>query len=113
MSEWFDGCVMLAPRHEWQDIVDHLFGQLDLLDPTQRVLARRLHGKSHDQDMLDKQGRIIVPEFIRKLAQIESTVMVVGARNYLELWNPDRYVEVTEKEEVSSLGNRITEKRAR
>lgn len=113
MSVWFDGCVMLAPRHEWQSIVDRLFGEMDVMDDKQRQLSRMLHSKSYDQEALDRQGRILVPEPIRKLAQVDTKVMLVGARDYLELWNPDSYNEKTEKEEVSSLGKRIIEERAR
>lgn len=113
MSVWFDGCVMLAPRHEWQVIVDNLFGEMDLLDPSQRHLSRRLHAQSYDQEALDRQGRVLVPELIRELAGIESKVTVVGARNYLELWNPERYKEfeaASDGEGVSSLGNRVDER---
>jgi MraZ protein len=113
MSVWFDGCVMVAPRDTWQGIVDELFGEMDLMDDSQRALSRKLHAQSFDQESLDKQGRVLVPELIRKLADIDGKVTLVGARNYLELWNPDRFNEEQEREGVSSLGKRITHERAR
>jgi MraZ protein len=113
MSVWFDGCVMLAPRHEWQAIVDRLFGEMDVMDASQRQLSRLLHAQSYDQDALDGQGRVLVPELIRGLAEIDTKVTVVGARDYLELWNPARFKKFTEAsngEGVSTLGNRIVER---
>ena len=112
MSVWFDGCVMVAPRHDWQRIVDDLFGEMNVMDDSQRALSRKLHAQSFDQEALDKQGRVIVPEFIRALADIDTKVTLVGARDYLELWNPTRLKEEQDREEVSSLGKRITEERA-
>lgn len=113
MSVWFDGCVMMAPRHAWQAIVDDLFGEMNLMDDSQRQLSRLLHAQSYDQDALDKQGRALVPELIRNLAEIDTKVVVVGARDFLELWNPARFKEMQEREGVSSLGKRIIDERAR
>lgn len=113
MSVWFDGCVMVAPRQNWQRIVDDLFGEMNLMDDSQRALSRKLHAQSFDQDVLDKQGRVLVPELIRKLADVDTKVTLVGARDYLELWNPIRFNEEQDREGVSSLGKRITHERAR
>ena len=54
-----------------------------------------------------------MPELIRGLAEIDTKVTVVGARDYLELWNPARFKKFTEAsngEGVSTLGNRIVER---
>ncbi len=118
MSVWFDGCAMVAPRGEWQAIVDRLFGDLNLLDPSQRRLSRQLHAQSADQDALDRQGRVLVPEVIREVAALETKVVVVGNGDYLELWNPARLKKFLEEdsldarggEEVSTDGNRIVER---
>lgn len=118
MSVWFEGCAMLAPRHDWQAIVDRLFGELNLRDPAQRKLSRRLHAQSADQDALDRQGRVLVPEVIREVAALETKVVVVGNGDYLELWNPVRLKEFLDEDsldgpdekEVSTDGNRIVER---
>lgn len=113
MSVWFDGCVMVAPRHDWQRIVDELFGEMDVMDDSQRQLSRKLHAQSFDQETLDKQGRVLVPELIRSLADIDTKVLLVGFRDYLELWNPARFNEEQDREGVSTLGKRIIDERAR
>ena len=35
---------------------------------------------------IDKQGRVMLPQFLRKQAQLESSVVLVGQINRLELW---------------------------
>jgi MraZ protein len=37
---------------------------------------------------LDRQGRVAIPIYLREYAQLESAVLVVGALNRIELWNP-------------------------
>ncbi len=48
---------------------------------------------------LDKQGRILVPAPLRSYAQLESNVIVAGAGEWLEIWDPQRFQgEMTEAE---------------
>jgi DNA-binding transcriptional regulator/RsmH inhibitor MraZ len=38
----------------------------------------------------DNQGRILVPAEMKEEAGIEKTVLSVGNRNRIEIWNPDK-----------------------
>ena len=42
----------------------------------------------------DKQGRIAIPASLRSYAGLENDVMVTGAINHVELWNPERWREI-------------------
>jgi MraZ protein len=42
---------------------------------------------------LDAQGRILVPTLMRKEAELETKILVIGVLNRIELWNPERYEE--------------------
>ncbi len=42
---------------------------------------------------LDKQGRVPIPPYLREFAGLESAVLVIGALNRIELWNPDEWAE--------------------
>jgi MraZ protein len=37
----------------------------------------------------DKQGRIIIPQQLLGFAAIKKEVVIIGALNYLELWDPE------------------------
>lgn len=39
----------------------------------------------------DRQGRILVPAPLRAYAGLESSVIVAGAGEWIEVWNPDRF----------------------
>jgi MraZ protein len=36
---------------------------------------------------LDKQGRLVVPQSLREFAQIESDVVFLGMKDWVEIWN--------------------------
>jgi len=89
---WFDDCVIIVPRHEWPAMVQRTFGAMSLLDDEQRDLSRFLLAGAYDQE-LDRQGRVLLPAELREHAGLGGRAKVVGAGDYLEVWDPDRLAE--------------------
>ncbi len=50
---------------------------------------------------LDKQGRIIIPAFLRKYADVLESreTVVVGVMNHVEIWNPTLWEEKQREQE--------------
>ena len=42
----------------------------------------------------DAQGRVMIPEKLRTLASLEHEVMVCGAIDWIEIWNPTTWSEM-------------------
>jgi MraZ protein len=57
--------------------------------PEERARARAWSMGSAEVD-LDRQGRVALPQYLREFAQLpdSSSVLVHGALNHIELWNP-------------------------
>ena len=55
----------------------------------ERNLARIWASGSADVE-IDRQGRLGIPSYLRDFARLESGVLVIGALNRVELWNPGR-----------------------
>ena len=55
----------------------------------------------------DKQGRIILPEYLRKFAGISKNVIIAGLYNRLEIWDEDKWN--TYKEDSDKNYNSIAE----
>jgi MraZ protein len=51
-----------------------------------------------DEVVPDKQGRIGIQPELRAYAGLEREVVVIGVRDRLEIWNPDRWAEYQEAE---------------
>ncbi len=43
---------------------------------------------------IDSSGRILIPQDMRESAQIKQEILVIGAKNHIQLWDP----EIWEKE---------------
>ncbi|MDH3225565.1 MAG: cell division/cell wall cluster transcriptional repressor MraZ [Thermoleophilia bacterium] len=111
---WLDPCLVLVPRLEWGPLVQRTFGEMSVLDDDQRELSRFLLAGAFDQE-LDKQGRVLLPPELREHAGIDAQAKVVGAGDYLEVWNPDqlatRFAELR-KEGVSQRAKRLASRMA-
>ena len=42
----------------------------------------------------DRQGRILLPQNLRDYAGIQNETIIIGVKNKLEIWNPDKWSEV-------------------
>lgn len=66
-----------------------------------RGLSRFFTSKATD-DELDKQGRVSLPQNLRDFANLNGEVMVIGAYDHIELWNPAKYA-ITDAELVKNI----------
>ncbi len=51
------------------------------------------------QEVPDKQGRITIPTVLREYASLGREVMVIGAMNRVEIWDPTSWQEYSEEQE--------------
>ena len=62
------------------------------IDPRAKLLLRLRLSNAVDCP-IDKQGRILVPEFLRAHAKLERDAMIVGVGPHIELWDKVRFDE--------------------
>lgn len=87
------GALFLYPDFEWADV------QANLLDfsrrqPEHRHQVLRITANAVEV-MPDKQGRILIPERMRRAVGIGREVQLVGAINKIEIWDPARFETAT------------------
>jgi MraZ protein len=87
ITQGFDKNLMVLPQEAFEKISQRI-NQLSLTDPKARVLKRLIFSNA-DFLELDKVGRILIPQFLRDAAFIESKVVVVGAGGFFEVWSPE------------------------
>lgn len=51
------------------------------------------------QEVPDKQGRITIPPLLREYASLTRDVMVIGAMNRVEIWDPESWQRYSEEQE--------------
>jgi MraZ protein len=96
LARWLDKCLGLFPNDEWEELAAKLRG-LPLTNAKAREFARFMSSGAVEVQ-LDKQGRILVPSYLREYAGLsEGEVIVVGALNRLEIWAPAAWLPYRSK----------------
>ena len=90
-----DRCLLIYPLPDWEPIEKKLMS-LSSFNAQIRELQRRLVGYAEDV-VMDATGRILVPPALRRYAQFEKAVVLVGQGHKFELWNKDHWDELMEK----------------
>ena len=89
VTRGIDRCLYLYPRSEWERLSQKI-RQLPLTNQDARQFRRFFYGEAAELEV-DKQGRILLPGYLREYANLASEVVLIGAEDHLELWNADAY----------------------
>jgi MraZ protein len=99
VTRGLDNCLVLYTKEEWQKVAEKL-AQLPMSKPDARAFARLMLAGAMDVE-LDKQGRVVLPQYLRTFANLNSSVIIAGLFNRIEIWNEaswDNYKAETEKD---------------
>lgn len=105
VTRGLDHCLFLYTRDEWQRLAEKL-SNLPFAQANTRAFARLMLAGAMDVEV-DKQGRIILPEYLRHYGNISKNVVIAGLYNRLEVWDEEKWKQYTKKTETES--NEIAE----
>jgi MraZ protein len=83
--------LALYPAETWAAEEQRLLAKSSL-DPDAQDL-RLFFGSGSVACPVDSQGRVLVPGYQRDHASLDSKVIVAGAYEHIEIWNPSRFAE--------------------
>ena len=89
VTRGLDGGLFLFPAETFADQLEHIRVQ-PWTKRRHRDLAR-LFANSAQQVEVDTNGRVLLPEYLTKLAKLRKQVVIVGSYNYVELWDQELY----------------------
>jgi MraZ protein len=104
LSQYQDRCLALWTSDEFdKQLADQ--EQRQELGRTERNVARLWASGSAEVD-IDRQGRLAIPPYLREFArlEVESPILVVGALNRVELWNPAEWESSVKPAEAQLTG---------
>ncbi len=52
---------------------------------------------------VDKQGRVQIPQALRRIAEIEGNAVIVGNGNRAEIWNPERFARMEKELDTEAI----------
>ncbi|MGH8988186.1 MAG: division/cell wall cluster transcriptional repressor MraZ [Acidimicrobiales bacterium] len=91
LTENREGCLALWTPGEFQRQLQAMQEQA-AEGRTARNRARLWASSSHEVE-IDRQGRMAIPAHLREFASLEGDVLVHGAIDRIELWNPGVWEE--------------------
>lgn len=89
VSRWLDACLAIHTRAGWEDLAARVAG-LPITDASSRLFTRYVFAGAVEAD-LDRQGRVVVPAYLRTWAGLGDDAVIVGSRDHAEIWEPSRW----------------------
>ena len=90
-----DACLAIYPQETWNRFTDK-FASL----PMSQSRAMRTLFANAAKCELDNQGRIVIPQKLRKYAGLEKDAVIIGVNDRAEIWAADAW-RAQEEEEMT------------
>lgn len=100
VTRGLDDCLFVFALKEWQALAEKLIN-LPLAQANSRAFVRLMLAGATDVS-LDSQGRILIPEYLRKYAGLKKESVVAGLYNRVEIWDAEKWNSYKERSERAS-----------
>lgn len=87
VMEWLEHCLFVLPQSEVERIAERL-ESTELMETWE--ITGDLFSTACEVEP-DKQGRILLPAFLRRHANLEKEVTIIGNRNHAEIWSTEAW----------------------
>lgn len=97
ITRGLDNCLFVFSTKEWEILVSKLIN-LPLSQANSRAFVRLMLSGARDVEF-DSQGRILIPDYLRRYAGLKKNVVIAGLYNRIEIWDEERWKEYKQKTE--------------
>ena len=89
VTRGLDKCLFMFSEEEWRS-QENKFKTMSFTKQQSRTFNRLLFSGAVEVSF-DKQGRILLPQYLKDFAEIKRDVMIVGVSNRIEIWAKDKW----------------------
>lgn len=89
VTRGLDKCLFIYPWKTWKELAEKL-GTLPMGESGTRSFIRLMLAGATDVDV-DKQGRVLLPDYLKEYAGLDKNVTVAGLFNRLEVWDETKW----------------------
>ena len=100
ITKGLDNCLFIFTKPEWELLAGKL-AQMPLAQANARAFARLMLAGAMDVE-IDGQGRVLVPDYLRKYAGLKKSAVVAGVYSRLEVWDEEAWNRYKGKTEAAS-----------
>ena len=106
VTRGLDNCLFVYPLLEWEKITAKI-GELPLGQADTRSFNRFFLSGATEVEV-DSVGRILVPDYLKEFGKLESSVVLAGIHNRIEIWDEKRWE--TYKRSIEEQADALAEK---
>ena len=100
ITRGIDSCLFVFTNSDWEELVKKLIA-LPIAQANSRAFVRLMLAGATDVS-LDNQGRILIPDYLRKYANLKKEVVAAGLYNRFEIWDSVEWNAYKTKTESTS-----------
>lgn len=91
LTRGLDRCLFVFPEEEWK-LQERRFRDMSFTKEESRKF-NRLYFSGACEVLCDKQGRILIPLYLKEYASITQNVMIIGVSDRIEIWAKEKWNE--------------------
>ena len=100
ITRGLDRCLFVFENKDWEILAQKIIA-LPLSQANSRAFLRLMLAGAMDVD-IDKQGRILIPDYLREYAGLKKEAVFTGLYNRIEIWDSENWKQYKTKTESQS-----------
>jgi len=100
ITRGMDKCLFVYPMKTWEKLAEKL-GNMPVGESGTRSFVRLMLAGATDVDV-DKQGRVLIPDYLMDYAGLKKEATVAGLFDRLEIWDKEKWSKYKLKAEKDS-----------
>ena len=107
VTRGLDRCLFVFTEESWK-AQEKKFRELSFTKTEARQF-NRLYFSGACEVVCDKQGRILIPTYLKSYAEIKEQVMIIGVSDRIEIWSKEKWDEFynTNKGSFENLAEKL------
>ena len=89
LTRGLDGCLFVFTEESWKS-QERKFREMPFTRNESRQF-NRLYFSGACEALCDKQGRILIPDYLKRYAEIKEDVVVIGVSDRIEIWAKEKW----------------------
>lgn len=99
MTKGLDNCLFVYPEKEW-NVLEEKLRTLPLTNRDARAFVRFFFSGA-TECVLDKQGRILIPNNLKNHAKLMKEAVIIGVASRIEIWSKEEWDEYNNDDSLS------------
>ena len=95
ITRGLDKCLFMFVEDEWK-VQEQKFKSMSFTKRESRKF-NRLYFSGASEMVPDKQGRVLIPSYLKDYAEIKKEVYIIGVSNRIEIWSHELWEEYYSK----------------